>query len=474
MSKKNIINKVAEKIILTDRNLNLLRGRRHILVGLSGGADSCALLRSLLEISDTFGYKISAVHVNHGIREEEAQRDASFSENLCKKLSVDFYLETVNVPLISKETGESLETAARKARYGVFEKICRENDIDCIATAHTASDNAETVIFNLVRGSGLSGICGIPAKRMLGDSNIEIIRPLIYLTRGDIEEYLQALGQGFVTDSTNLETDCTRNFLRHEIIPKLKIINPSFENTVCSLVRNLAYDKEYLDSITQGFVSNDIFKLSMLPMALKTRAVKKLYEDYSGLTMLESTHIESLICEIDACFAGEKNKSCVSLPGKVRAVICSGVLSFETDKREKKQKSFEYEIELSMGINAVPYGSYVLFVTNNENVLPDVMNYMENVYKKYNTAFLYFDKIIDSLCARNRRNSDVFEFKGMNRKVKKLLSKAQISEFERNTIPFVTNGSEILYIPYIGVADSCAFPGANKENMLQIAVYSKQ
>jgi len=422
MSKKNIINKVTEKIIQTDRNLNLLSGRKHILVGLSGGADSCALLRSLIDLSEYFGYKVSAVHINHGIRGEEAQRDATFCENLCKKLGVAFYLENINVPLISAKTCESIETAARKARYDVFERICKENDIDCVATAHTASDNAETVLFNLVRGSGLSGMCGIPPKRAFGGSGIEIIRPLIYLTREDIEEYLKELSQEFVTDSTNLETDYTRNYIRHEIVPKLKTINPSFESSVCSLVKNLAYDKEYLDSITKGFVSNDIFKLSILPMALKTRAVKKLYEDYTGLTMLESTHIESLICEIDACFVGEKNKSCISLPGKVKAVICGGVLSFEADKREKEQKTFEYEIKLSIGINAIPDGSYVLFVTNNENVLPDVMNYMENVYKKYNTAFLYFDRIISNICARNRRNSDMFKFKGMNRKVKKLLS----------------------------------------------------
>jgi hypothetical protein len=119
-------------------------------------------------------------------------------------------------------------------------------------------------------------------------------------------------------------------------------------------------------------------------MSVKSRAVKKLYEDYTGDTLLETTHIESVVCEMDECSQNKKNKSCVSLPGKVRAVICDGALSFEVDKREKTKKFTEYEIKLSMGINPVPDGSYVLFVTNNKNVLPDVINYAENVYKKYN------------------------------------------------------------------------------------------
>ncbi len=451
--------------------MNLLSGRKHILVGLSGGADSCALLHSLLNLSDKYGYTLSAVHVNHGIRGKEAERDADFSKNLCIKLGIEFFLETVDVPKICDETGESIETAARKARYAVFEKLCHEHNIDCVATAHNANDNSETVIFNLVRGSGLSGICGIPPKRQLSDSNIEVVRPLIYVTREEIESYLEALGQDFVTDSTNLENDCSRNYIRHEIIPRVKTLNPSLEDAVCSLVKNLAYDKEYIDGITSHCVSNDIYNLSSLHMSLKTRAVRQLYQASTGLTILESIHVEKIICEIEACVAGEKEKSCISLPGKVKAVISNGVLSFEIDSREKQMHS-EYEIHLKDGINPIPGASFVLFVTDNKNVLPDVINYMENIYKKYNTAMLYSDKIINNLCVRNRRCADTFLFKGMNRKVKKLLSDADITDADRNVIPFVTNGNDILYIPRVGVTDLYAFPDTDKDNILQIAVYS--
>ncbi len=452
--------------------MNLLSGRKHILVGLSGGADSCALLRSLLLLKDDYGYELSAVHVNHQIRGKEAERDAAFAENLCKKLGVEFFLQTVNVPEIAKKTGESLETAARKARYNVFENVCCEHNIDCVATAHNANDNAETVIFNLTRGSSLSGICGIPPKRALSDSNIKVIRPLIYITRDEIENYLKAVGQDFVTDSTNLQTDCSRNYIRHEIIPRLKTVNPSIEDAVCSLVKNLAYDKEYIDSAASGCVSNDIYNLSSLHMSLRTRAVRQLYEKTTGLSLLENIHVEKIICEIDECAAGEKEKSCISLPGKVKAVISNGILSFENDTREKSRNCVEYGFQLKYGVNPVPDTDFVLFVTDNKNVLPDVINYTENIYKKYNTAIMYSDKILSNLCIRNRRTADEFFFKGMYRKVKKLFSDAGITADERNLIPFITDGHEILYIPCVGVTDAYAFPGTYKTKILQIAVYT--
>ena len=153
-----MLKKVTEAIT----RFNLLTAGKHVTVALSGGADSMALLCTLCELKDELQIeKISAAHFNHGIRGEEAMHDQKFVEDFCKSRSIELYLGSADVPQFAKEQGMSLELAARKLRYEFFERL----DTDFIATAHTASDNIETVLFNITRGTALSGLCGIPVKR---------------------------------------------------------------------------------------------------------------------------------------------------------------------------------------------------------------------------------------------------------------------------------------------------------------------
>lgn len=192
------------------------------IVALSGGADSVALLRIMLQL----GYKCHAVHCNFHLRGDESMRDEFFVRDLCGKLSVPLHVENFDTDAYAESQGVSIEMAARELRYSLFEKLRLELGAEHIAVAHHRDDSVETVIMNLVRGTGLRGLTGI--KPLNGN----IARPLLCVSRTDIEEYLKTLGQNFIIDSTNLQTEYRRNKIRHIIIPELKELNPSVEKSI--------------------------------------------------------------------------------------------------------------------------------------------------------------------------------------------------------------------------------------------------
>ena len=205
----NMLNKVLDTI----KEFDMFKKSERLLVCLSGGADSVSLLLCLNEL----GYDVCACHVNHQLRGRESERDQQFCEELCKKLNIELSVHRIDVTAFCKENAVSIEEGARELRYRIFDSI----KADKICTAHTLSDCIETTVFNLARGTGLKGLCSIPPKRD------RIVRPLINCTREEIIDYLKAKGQDFVTDSTNLTDEYTRNKVRHNIIPQLLRINPS-------------------------------------------------------------------------------------------------------------------------------------------------------------------------------------------------------------------------------------------------------
>ncbi len=212
-----------------------------ITVALSGGADSVALLYSLWFLKDELQIELSACHVNHNLRGDESDGDEMFVRRMCRLLDIPLYVKNIKVlDYVSKH--ESVELVARKIRYDFFSELGADR---LIATAHTASDNCETVLINLIRGTALSGMCGIPPKRD------NIIRPLIDCTREDIEEFCKEHSLPYVTDSTNLSTDYTRNKLRINIIPELKKINPSLIASIGRMSQSVALDDRYLDDIAK-------------------------------------------------------------------------------------------------------------------------------------------------------------------------------------------------------------------------------
>ena len=272
------------------------RIKEGVLVGLSGGADSVMLLLLLLKIkSSVCDFPLVAVHINHMIRGIEADRDENFSKSLCRSLGVEFRSISLNVPEIAKEQGISIEEAARNARYSTFFDIIEaDSRISTIAVAHNATDNLETVIFNMMRGSGLSGICGIPPVRD------NIIRPLIYSSKKEITSALDVAGIDYVTDSTNTDVQYTRNYIRHEIVPRLCALNEAPEAMVTRMCLNLRDDNEYMSREADRIIVSSMqdagipsVALSGIPKSLFYRVLLKMVAKKSA-TRPEKTHVDAI------------------------------------------------------------------------------------------------------------------------------------------------------------------------------------
>lgn len=256
---------------------DILDETKTVVCALSGGADSTALLIALKELSDETGFKLGACHLNHGLRGADSDADERFCAELCEKMDVELYRKKV---CVSEHIGkhESLEEAARKVRYDFFEEARSHfGENSYIATAHNANDNAETVLFNMIRGTGLKGLCGIPPVRD------KIIRPLIYVSRSEIEEFLKERGQTYVTDKTNFSEDITRNRIRLKILPEMMKINPSVLGTISRMTKNLRSDSDLLEEISEDVLKNakrqngyEASEIDKQSEPIKSRAIRKI------------------------------------------------------------------------------------------------------------------------------------------------------------------------------------------------------
>lgn len=475
MHKNDITSRLLAKIESANEKYALFCGKSKILIGLSGGADSVCLTLSLAALSQKYGYTVGALHVNHMIRGSEADRDEEFSRKLCEKLGIEFFSERVNIPSLCESSGKSLELCARDERYRLFEKICREHGFDTVATAHTASDNAETMIINLVRGSGIKGLCGVPPKRKLSDgSSYEVIRPLIYCERREIEEYLGTLGQDFVTDSTNLCDDCTRNRVRHEIIPMLESLNPSLVNSLNSCAAALRDDETFIEAKVKSAFTDKADALYALDLCIRGRIISEMYSRVCKKEfILEKKHIDAINSALESYaqnnFCGKSITVC--LPGKISAVIYGGRIEFIRENVQKRE-STAFEIQLCEGLNVIPGGYAAVFVSKDKKEpVKDAVIYNENVYKKYKTEYIYSDTIISKLCAKNRTCGEKIAANSMHKSVKRLFAEKKVPERLRSLIPFIYYENELICVPGVCVND--AFSDKTKPLYATITVYFK-
>ena len=270
-----------DKVRQTAADYGMLDGLRSVCTALSGGADSVSLLLAMKTLSEEYGFTLSACHLNHGLRGAESDGDQRFCEELCDMLQIPLITKKVNITELS-DKHESVEETARRVRYEFFsETLSGLGENAVLATAHTANDNAETVLINAIRGTGLAGLCGIPPVRGLGE--FKVIRPLLGCTRKDVEEFLAAKGQGFVTDSTNLSEEYTRNKIRHRILPEIAEINPSVLEVFGRMCGSLREDNTLLEKMAETALSENrtgrgynALELSKLPVPIRSRAVRRI------------------------------------------------------------------------------------------------------------------------------------------------------------------------------------------------------
>ncbi len=416
-----------------------------ILLGLSGGADSTALLYMLSVYSSISGAKIYAAHLNHGIRGEEADRDEMFCKKLAERLNVTFFSRKADIPSIAKASGESIETAARRVRYEFFNDIMYEHGIEILATAHNANDNLETILFNLSRGTGLKGVCGIPACRPC-DAGV-VIRPILGMEKSEILFYCKNNGLDFVFDSTNSDEEYTRNKIRNQIIPILQQINSGAVKNAYRTSQTLHEDFLCLESLAGWFADElgadcaiDAEKLCGSPYSVTSRAIMRIYEDVSGGATLEATHINAIYELCRRCIP----HSSISLPCDVEGVIENKRLYIR--KKTVLPNIEPYCITLNDGINQISQTNCEIFIGNSHST--------KNVYKKSILLSVCSDKIKGKLVARSRHSDDKILMCGMHKSLKKLICEKKIPLDIRCRLPVICDDDGVLAVPFVGVRDS--------------------
>ncbi len=296
---KNHWPEMLQEVPALAKQYDMLPAGETVLCAVSGGADSMCLLHLLCSLGKTGGFLVSAAHYNHHLRGAESGRDAAFVRDWCQRREIPFYYGEGDVSAAAKSAGEGIEETARRLRYAFLEDTASQLGATRIATAHNADDNGETLLLHLVRGSGLQGLAGIHPRRG------RVVRPLLTTSRTEIEAYLKEHHIPHVEDATNQDTAYSRNFLRHEVMPLLKQLNPKLAEALSSTAQSLREDQAFLQTLTgQALsearqtgdgVSYPAESLAKLPEPLAFRAVQGLAELAGGSAVLSRVHRETVL-----------------------------------------------------------------------------------------------------------------------------------------------------------------------------------
>ena len=434
---------------------HLLDGVSSLLVAFSGGADSTLLLALLSEFEHL---TVAAAHLNHSIRGEEADRDEAFCRDFCRQRDITLYVSQADVPSLAAQSGRGIEETARDVRYAYLQSLKETHGFDAIATAHHADDNLETVLMHLSRGTGLDGLCGIPPRRG------HIIRPLLLCRKEEIEAACREAVLPHVTDSTNADTVYTRNYIRAEILPRLAMLNPALTENVSTTSRLLRRDAEYLQrTAAPHSLADGRHALATLDRTILSRVLLSALRE-RGLTP-DADHIEDAMDMI----ASEKVHASLSLPGG--RLICDR--DCVTVSTEPHPTPCPYVIPLIPGENQLPNGDLLYLGTEDDIAAKDI-NRLKNIYKLSIQATLDSATIEKGVCARLRLPGDTYRLRGMTRSVKKLLQETKAPLTERDTLPFLVRGHEILWIPGFPPADAAHSDGCHPITVLYCRTTRKE
>ena len=410
----------------------LLPGER-VLVALSGGADSVSLL---LALKETGLYKVAAAHVNHGLRGEESDGDEAFCRDLCREQNIPFFCARVNVAAAAAARHVSVETAARDERYA-FLTVTATRLRAAIATAHTANDNLETILFHMGRGCGTAGLCGIPPKR--GDRGCgEIVRPLLSHTRKEVEDFLSARSQDYRTDSTNLKDGATRNRLRHHVVPAFLDIFPDGLSAVTRMTELVATDEEFIRSATESLVAAydriGIAAFVGADTAASSRAAMRICERLCG-SRPAAVHVAA-VCRMILTGRGE-----CALPGGNRIVLKEGRLV----RAQESKKPFVSPAPVPLREGEFPlWDGWFARVTavKSTGIYPAI-------HKNATYTFLPRAILQEGAVFRTRREGDSIGLP--RRKVRKTLKKwfneTHVSPSVRDRLPLLALGNDVLLLP---------------------------
>ena len=417
---------MRDKVLAFCREQDLLPPGSAVTCAVSGGADSMALLRCLLDLREPLGLRLSAVHFNHRLRGAESDGDEDFVREICRRWDVPLAVGSGDAAQAARETGRTLEEAARALRYACFAA-----QPGLVATAHTADDNAETVLMNLIRGTGLRGLAGIPVRRD------RIIRPLLCVTREEALDYLRATGTPWREDTSNAGNDYRRNRIRHGVIPALRAENPALSRTILGECLRLRAEDEFLDALAAEAAEGarrdggwDCAALRALPEPLLRRVLLRL------CGAADSLHTDALL----RLLRSEAPTGRIGLPGGHSAVKRYGLLQICVVPLPPLR---EHRLPVP-GEAALPELRLraVCFLAENSE---DFSGFSD-------TILLNYDMIGPEITVRARKTGDRLWLPGGHRSLKRLMIDRKVPAESRDRIPVLTNGPDVLAVSGLGVS----------------------
>lgn len=420
-------------------------------MAVSGGPDSLCLLHLLKTLAPELKLRLVVAHLNHCLR-PEAFRESTGVAEIAASWSLPFETKAVDIRSYKKEYRLSEEEAGRRARYSFLFDTARKYKASVIALGHHLDDQAETVLLNVLRGSSVDGLAGILPKRIR--AGLKLVRPLLCLRRIEIEKYCSKYNLHPYTDSSNLETDYTRNKLRLELIPYLeKKYNPKIRETLISLASLAAADRQFLNYLARkqltkiaGISNKDLCiglrQLRLMPLALRGRILRLALRRFIPLKKIKRVHIDQLV---DLAEQGRPGRQAV-LPGGIRVYHAYDHLVIKPLQGIIKMNFLQVTLNVP-GTTVIGRDSAI----NARIVLPSELNWPPPA----NRAYLDYGKLSSSsLTVRMRRPGDRFYPQGApgSKKLKSFLIDRKIPSYRRETLPLVTCGDEIIWVVGLRIA----------------------
>ena len=448
-----------------------------VLVAFSGGADSTLLLHLLHERAKQFGARLFAVHVHHGIRGKEADRDLDFCRQICKELGIVLFAVKVNVPALAKRKGKSLEEAAREARYRHFARLMQKHNIPLLATAHHADDNLETLLFRICRGTGTQGLRGIPDYAPLPgtgeQSTLCLFRPLLKVTKQEILDECHKRNLAFVTDATNACNDYARNRIRNRVIPELEQLFAHPQTAAARLCRAAMEDCDALDEIAanlfcehakDGSIPNNLLRSQ--PPAIAKRLIRLCYTDFAlrngnGYLTPEAVHLDAIYAKLL-----QAKPARISLPGRISAVLDHDALRIREDCPPTKAQP--YSVPLCRGKTEIASAGVAIWAHFPEKVITDTA-FDTNVYNLYTELQVRFDTIKGQVFLRPIQEGDTVLLDGMHKKIRKLYGQHSVPLGLRPRLPLLCDADGVIAVPGIGTRDGSA--AKEGESVLCVHIY---
>ena len=427
---------IHEKIIQAIKTHSMLQPCDSVIIGLSGGADSVALLHALLHLKAELDIsQISAVHVNHGLR-GEAAADEAFCRGLCEKLQIPLQVCYADVRGLAAKESLSIEEAGRKLRYYYLQEAASSFDSK-IATGHHQNDNAETVIMNLARGAGLRGLCGIPPV------NGNIIRPLLYVPRAEIEKYIVAYNLEYVDDASNFSPEYARNRIRHTVLPTIEAaINPQAVQTIANNAVWLRADEDLLEEMAQKAYEDVVgdaalgvpLAIDRLPLPIARRVIRLTVSHLSPkkLSNITGAHIQSVLDLLNMKTGAE-----VHIPGliayktssHIEMVLPEAIQKFATYSLPMGESQFIPELDMTISVSQTP---------------PDKKSNL------YCTKCFNYGKVKGTLILRARNPGDTIVMdsatKPFTKKLQDYFTDKKTPKKKRDSIPVLACGNDVLWV----------------------------